>query len=175
MLRHLADQTPAMKGLLSDLHGHTISSLLGLEEFELNYIDKGSLCAWTVAHQKKELEHNYKVYYDCILAHHFPNVGRRKGIPGFSGHHHKLQVWPLENPLYGPGLWWQLGAMHVRSASYADSQPWTNGFALVHVDTLTKRTSFEYFDISDHCYAGGKPYLRQEAENVVPTVPGLKL
>lgn len=175
ILRHLADATPAMKGLLADLHGFDIPKLLGLTEYEVNYIGKGSLVAWSQADMNKELEHNYKVYYGSVLAHHFPNLGRRKGLPGFSGHHHKLKVWPLENPLHGPGLWYQLGAMHVRSASYADGQPWTNGFALVHVDTLTKRSTFEYFDISDHCYAGGKLYLRQEEENVVPTVPGLKL
>ncbi len=175
LLRHLGDATPAMKGLLSDLHGFNIPKLLGLTEFEINYIGKGSLAAWTKHDMQKELENNYKVYYDCILAHHFPAIGRRKGMPGFSGHHHKLQVWPLQTPLYGPGLWYQLGAMHVRSASYADAQPWTNGFALVHVDTLSKRSTFEYFDISDHCYAGGKLYLRQEHENAVPIVPGLQL
>lgn len=175
LLRHLGDQTTAMKGLLADLHGFDIPKLLGLNEFEINYIGRGSLCAWTKRDIEKELEHNFKVYYDSVLAHHFPKIGMKKGLPGFSGHHHKLQVWPLQNPLHGPGLWYQLGSMCVRAASYADGTPWTNGFALCHVDTQTKRSTFEYFDVSDHCYAGGKLYLRQENENVVPIVPGLKL
>jgi hypothetical protein len=122
---------------------------------------------------KKELEHNYKVYFDCVLAHHYPNLGRAKGMPGFSGHHHKLQVWPLDNPIHGPGSWYQLGAMHVRDASYTDAEKWSNGFALVHVDTHTKRSVFEYIDIGDVAYVGGKMYTRTPEECVVPNVPGL--
>lgn len=173
LLRHLGDQTPAMKAVLSDLHGFDIPKLLGLDRFQINYIGKGSLAAWTARDMKNELAHNYKVYFDAVLAHHYPNLGRAKGMPGFSGHHHKLQVWPLDNPLYGPGSWYQLGAMHVRDASYTDGEKWSNGFALVHVDTQTKRSVFEYIDVADVAFAGGKMYARTPEECVVPNVPGL--
>lgn len=45
MLRQLADATPALRAVLSDLHGFTVGKLLGLEEFEINYIAKADLAA----------------------------------------------------------------------------------------------------------------------------------
>jgi len=170
LLRHLGDATPSMKDLLAELHGFDIPKLLGLDTYQLNYIGRGSLAAWTKRDMEKEIERNYKVYFDCVLAHHFPKIGQKKGLPGFSGHHHKLQVWPLESPLYGPSPWYQMGAMHVRDASYTDGERWSNGFLLVHVDTKTKRSAFEYIDIGDHAYAGGKFYERLPSERVIKTV-----
>jgi len=46
-MRHLADQTPALRAVLSDLHGMTVSKLLGLDEFGINYVAKADLGAYT--------------------------------------------------------------------------------------------------------------------------------
>lgn len=169
LLRHLADATPAMKAVLSDLHGFDVPTLLGLKDYEVNYIGRGSLAPWTQRDIEKEIEHNYKTYYNAVLAHHFPKIGMKKGMPGFSGHHHKLQVFPMDSPILGPSGWWQMGAMHVRDASYTDGEPWTNGFLLVHVDTKTRRSTFEYIDIGDTAWAGGKLYQRSKEERVLKT------
>jgi hypothetical protein len=167
LLRHLGDATPAMKAVLADLHGFDIPKLLGLDEFQINYIGRSSLAAWTQRDMDREIQRNYKVYFDSVLCHHFPKLGRKKGLPGFGGHEHKLEVTPLENPLYGPGSWYQMGAMHVRDASYTDGERWSNGFMMVHVDTSTHRSTMEYFDIGDQVWAGGKCYERSKKERVL--------
>ena len=43
LLGHLADATPALQAVLSDLHGFTVPKLLGLDEYEVNYISKADL------------------------------------------------------------------------------------------------------------------------------------
>ena len=167
LLRHLGDATPAMKAILEELHGFDIPKLLGLDEFQINYIGKSSLAAWTQRDIEREVQRNYKLYFDCVLAHHFTNLGVRKGIPGFSGHSHAYKVIPLENPINGPGSWVQMGAMHVRDASYTDGERWSNGFMLVHADTQTKRSVMEYIDIGDFAWAGGVCYERRRDEYVL--------
>lgn len=81
LLRLLQDATPALMDVLSSLHGMTIKQLLGLDQFEINYIAKADLAA----RSRKDIEHeigkNYKVYYGCLLAHHFP-LARKWGYAG---------------------------------------------------------------------------------------------
>jgi len=177
LLRHLADANPAMPALLADLHGWTIPKLLGIDEYQVNYIANGDLSArtWTERDHQKEYARNWKVYYGCLLAHHFP-AGQKKNMPGFNGHHHVHQVFPHESPLFGQYEWHQLGGMHVRQASYTDGERWSNGFALVHVDTEAntdirerpQEVRFEYVDIGDFAVSAGKFYERHEEEYVVP-------
>lgn len=170
LLRHLADATPAMRAVLSDLHGFTITKLLGLDEFEVNYYGRGDLAArtWTQKDHREELSKNWYTIHNCFLIHHFPE-GMKKNMPGCHGHHHKHQVWPFESPLFGSYEWHQLGAMHIRAASYTDGQKWSNGFALVHFDTNNRLTNVEYVTITDFCYVGGKPYERTKDEEILKT------
>lgn len=163
MLRQLADATPALRAVLADLHGMTIGSLLGLDRFEINYVAQADLASWTKREQEKELARNYKVYWDSVLIHHFPHA-RNMGLPGANGHHHRHQVWPEFNPVYGAYEWHQLGAGHKRSASYCEGEKWHNGFAIVNVDTQTRAVNFDYIPITDFAVSGGKWYVREEAE-----------
>jgi len=163
LMRHMADATPALKAVLSDLHGFTVPKLLGLDEFEMNYIAMADMAAFTKAEQNREIQRNYKVYYDTMLAHHFPH-GRNMGLPGVNGHHHKHQVWPMFSPIYGGYEWHQLGAGHMRRASYCDGERWHNGFALGNVDTHTKASNFDYVSVTDFAVSGGKWYYRDESE-----------
>jgi hypothetical protein len=167
LLRHLADATPAMKAILADLHGFDVPKLLGLDEFQMNYVGRSSLAAWTQRDIEREVQRNWKLYWDSVLCHHDPKAGAKKGIPGFGGHQHKFAVTPLENPLHGPGGFYQMGGMHVRDASYTDGERWSNGFLLVHVDTFTKRSVFEYIDIGDFAWVGGVCYQRQKGEFIL--------
>ncbi|SAK98487.1 hypothetical protein AWB80_07533 [Caballeronia pedi] len=166
LIRHLGEATPALKVVLSDLHGFTVPKLLGLDAYEVNYIARMDLTAFTERDIKKELAKNYHVMYDCLMAHHFPE-GRRMGIPGFNGHHHSHIVWHDYSPMFGPFEWHQLGAGHIRAASYCAGERWGNGFLLAHVDTKSKRTQMEYVDTShEHVMIGGRFYQRNAQEKV---------
>ena len=164
LLRQLADATPALRAVLSDLHGFTVGKLLGLEEFEINYIAKADLTAWTKRDHDKELANNYKIYFDSVLCHHFPHA-RNMGLPGVNGHHHRHVVWSHFSPVYGPYEWHQLGCGHKRSASYCEGENWHMGFVLVNVDSKTRATAFDYVAVTDFAVSGGKWYHREPHEH----------
>lgn len=162
----LAAQTPAVKTVLSDLHGMTIASFLGLDKYKVNYVANGDLAAvdFTKSDVKKELERNYHILYNCFLGCHY-STGQRKGLPGAHGHHHKHLVWTHDSPVYGAYEWHQLGGMHYRFATYADGEKWNNGFALVHIDVKTKAVGFEYIVVGPtQCMAAGVFYERRKDE-----------
>lgn len=141
----------------------TVSKLLGLDQYEINYVARGDLAAYTQRDHTKELEKNYRIYWDCFLAHHFPHA-RNMGLPGVNGHHHKHQVWPMFNPIYGAYEWHQLGAGHQRSAEYCEGEKWHTGFAIVHVDTATRAVNIEYIPVTDMAIVGGRWYHRTKEE-----------
>jgi len=163
MLRHMADQSPAMRAVLADLHGWTVSKLLGLEAFEINYIAKADLAAFTKRDFERELAQNYKVYFDTFVCHHFPHARNWK-MPGVNGHHHRHIVWPEFNPQFGAFEWHQLGCGHKRSASYCEGENWHMGFDIVHIDTQTRATVHDYVTVADFAMAGGKFYARAPHE-----------
>lgn len=167
LLRHLADQTPALKAVLSALHGFTVSRLLGLDEYQINYIAKSDLAAYSKADLNKELGKNYKIYWDCFVAHHFPHA-KNMGIPGINGHHHKHEVWSMFNPIYGAYEWHQMGSGHKRSASYCEGERWHNGFAIVNIDSQKRGVNFDYIPVSDFAISGGKWYHREVSEICTP-------
>lgn len=158
LLRHLSEATPAMKAILSDLHGMTVPKLLGLDKYQVNYVAPADLATLTASDQKAELRRNYTILYDFLIAHHFPE-GNNFGMPGWNGHHHSHVVQTHFSPVYGAYEWHQLGSGHKREASYCNGEKWGNGFLLVHVDTLNKRAQMEYIDTT-HNFAmiGGKFY-----------------
>lgn len=161
LLRHLGEATPALKAVLSDLHGFTVPKLLGLEEYEINYVAPADLAVFTHADAKAQIRRNYKVYFDFIVAHHFPE-GRNFAMPGWNGHHHSHIVTPSFNPTYGAFEWHQLGSGHKREASYCNGEKWGNGFLLAHADTEAKRVQMEYIDTTaDHTVIGGQWYTRR--------------
>lgn len=162
LLRHLSEATPAMKALLSDLHGFTVPKLLGLEQFEVNYVAPADLATFNKMDAKAELRRNYLVMHDFLVAHHFPDGGNF-GLPGWNGHHHSHHSFTRFNPMLGTYEWHQLGSGHKREASYCNGEKWSNGFLLVHVDTQMKRAQFEYIDTThNHVVIGGKWYERND-------------
>lgn len=166
LLRHLAEATPALRAVLSDLHGFTVSKLLGLEEFEINYVSRSDLTAFTQTDIRKEVSKNWKMFLDAVLGSHYPK-DRDKGIPGWNGHHHKHLVWHSYSPIFGPYEWHQLGSGHARAADWCDADYWSNGFLIVHVDTHRQSSVFEYVDVShNHALIGGRFYQREVSEFV---------
>ncbi len=163
LAREGADFTNAI-ALLEDVHGKDLRWLLGLDKYEINYISKAKAATFTKGEMKKELQKNWKVYYDTCIAHHFP-IGQRMGMPGWHGHHHKHIQWPHYSPVYGAYEWHQLGAGHIRYASYTHADDmWQNGFMIAYVLPATKRVNFEYIQVSDFAVAGGKFYYRNKDE-----------
>lgn len=159
LLKHMADATPALRSLLSDLHGMSVSKLLGLEEYGVNFICKGDLAAYTNTNIKQQVARNYKIYDDLLLCHHFPE-GRRLGYPGVNGHNHKVAVYSEHNNTFGSYQWVQSGCGHVRDASYTDGERWNQGFTIGHMDTQARQVNFEYVSVTDFAVAGGKYYHR---------------
>ncbi len=167
LVKHLADSSPGTRAILADLHGWGIAELLGLDQFEINYISEADLGTWTKRDEKAELSKNHKIYYDSFLVHHEP-MGKNMGIPGWSGHHHRHAMWSFYSTTYGPYEWHQIGSGHRRSASYAEGLFWHNGFVISNVDTQRKTTNFDYIPVTDHAISGGKWYYREEEEVIMP-------
>lgn len=166
LLRHLAEQSPAMRAVLADLHGWTVPKLLGLDEFEVNYLARADLATFNQSDITKELQRNYLIVDEAFIVHHFPE-GRNLGYPGCNGHHHKHEVWAGYSPHFSSFAWHQLGCGHKRVAAYTAGEKWSNGFLLAHVDTHKKHTAFEYFDLTfDHAVIGGRWYERAEIEKL---------
>ena len=163
ILKLFAEATPAVRAVLSDLHGMTLQSLLGLDRYEVNYVSKSNLSAWTKSDLRKELSNNYRIYYETVLCHHLPQ-GETMGLPGCHGHHHRHTVNSHFSPVFGHYEWHQLGCGHKRSASYCEGERWGMGFALINVDTKTKATTFDYVPVSDFAVSGGQWYYRQDNE-----------
>ena len=146
------------------VHGKDLRYMLGLDDFEVNYISKANAKAFTKGNIKSELSKSWKVYYGSVLAHHFP-IGKTFGMPGWHGHHHKHIVYPQFSPVFGPYEWHQIGAGHVRSASYTNADDrWQNGFMIAYVNPETKSSIFEYIQVTDMAVVGGKFYYRNKDE-----------
>ena len=145
------------------LHGFTLSKLLGLDEFQINYIAKCDLATYNLTDQAKEIKKNYKVYFDSMIAHHYP-AGASLGMPGINGHHHKVEIRSLYNETFGAYQWVQAPAMHRADASYTMGEKWSTGFVIAHVDTLNRQTIFEPVSVRDFACVGGR-YLYRGQKN----------
>tara|TARA_Y100001001_G_scaffold163884_1_gene194231 strand:+ start:10056 stop:11117 length:1062 start_codon:yes stop_codon:yes gene_type:complete len=163
LLRHLGEATPALKSVLSDLHGFTIGKLLGLDEFEIRYIARSDLAATNKSDISQEVGKNYEVYFDSLMIDHFPS-GKDRGLSGYNGHHHKFKAETFYSHLRGPQTWIQLGAGHKREAEYCDGEKWTMGFSINHIDTQRNNVVMNYVPILDFAEVGGMFYFREKDE-----------
>jgi len=172
-IRHIIENSPHLAEVL-DINGYNIKKILGLDEFEVNYYANADLATFTNSDINNELRNNYYMFKDFLMFYHYPKGKNQFQMPGISGHHHKLQVWPMFNATYGTFKWMQIGGGAKRKAEYTDSAAaWQNGFALIHVDLDNKKnTVFEYIDCTyDMCRINGNTYFRNVNEKaVVPII-----
>lgn len=165
LLRHLADATPALKAVLSDLLGLTVAKILGLDKYEVNYIAKGDLAAFNKADQKREVEKSYVMYDNTVLIHHHPHA-KSWGMPGWNGHHHSWKVWHQKSAIFGPYQWMQLGCGHRARADYAEGEFWSLGFNICHYNKESKSVLHEYVNVTDMACVGGIYFHRNEEEMI---------
>lgn len=161
ILKHLADRTPAMKVLLADVMGLSLSDVFGLDEFEINLVAKLDLAAFSEPDIKDELRENYRVYYSCFVVSHFKDIGF--GVSGTSGHTHKPEQDTFVNLPMGRCTWTTTGCIALTQAEYVEGRDkWTNSFMLAHIDTETKSVTPEHFIIpGNHVTVHGKRYERK--------------
>lgn len=159
LCRFMAEAAPAMRALLSDLHGWDIARLLGLHEYGVNYVAKGNLKSFTKSDAKKEVARNYRIYFDTVMANHYPDA-RSMGMPGWNGHHHSHHSYQMFNPKFGAYEWHQFGCGHHRDADYCAGEKWGMGFGLIHIDTHKHMTNFDYIPVTDMAIVGGQWYHR---------------
>lgn len=169
ILRHLSECSPGLRTLLSDLHGMDVRKLLKLDELEVNYVAQGDLFAFTDAQVRKEVTKNFKTYWGSVVAHHFPH-GRKMGMPGFNGHHHKHLVWSEYNLQYGSYEWHQMGSGHFRDAPYCNGAVWNNGFLIIHVDTLYKYVNFDYVYVGPTMATAAGNFYYRDAGEIFPAL-----
>lgn len=165
LLRHLADATPALQAVLSDLMGLTVAKLLGLDKYEINYIAKADLSAFNLRDQAKEIKKSYIIYDKSLLVHHHP-YAKDWGLPGWNGHHHHWKVINMKNALKGSYQWLQLGCGHRLNASFCDGEFWNMGFNIAHINTESGSVNHEYVGVTDIACVGGIYFIRSEEERV---------
>lgn len=144
LLRHLAEKTPYLKVVLSDLMGLTLAQLLGLPEFKINLVSKWDLSAWNPRDVNGEVARNYAIYYDCFVVAHEKDP--KLGLSGTSGHTHHphFDTWTDHS---GDKWWVTTGALCNREASYTPLKTSAQqSFLLVTINPETREC------IPEHIY-----------------------
>jgi predicted MPP superfamily phosphohydrolase len=160
LLRHLSDATPALRAVLNDLHGFTVSTLLGLDKYQINYVAKGDLSVYNLTDIHKQISKNYKVYFDSFIVSHDTSA-KNLGYPGVNGHHHKTVIDSMYNEHFGAYNWIQSGCGHKLDAEYCHPR-WQQGFIIATCDTETRRTVFDTATFSENfAVVGGAYYERK--------------
>lgn len=164
LLKHLADRTPHMKVLLSDVMGLTLEDVFGVREYEIELHCRWDLAAFMKGDVKSQVKENYVVFYDCFVAAHIANFGF--GLSGTSGHTHRPDLEVGRNLAAGRISWTVTGSMCRTGAEYVSGfDKAMKGFALFHVDTRTNSVIPENILVpGDLAVVAGKYYERQPGE-----------
>jgi len=162
LLKVLANKTPAMKVLLSDVMGLTLADCFGLDEFGINLICKLDLAAFSNPDIQDEVKENFNVYYKSFVASHFKNLNF--GISGTSGHTHRPETVTFANIPMGKLTWTTTGSMAQTRMEYTEGMDNAlNSFLIAHVDTVSCSMSPEHLIIpKDHVVVHGKRYSRNK-------------
>jgi hypothetical protein len=148
LLKNIAEETPFVQILLHEFNGFTISKLLRLDEYEINYVAKGDLSVYKESDIKREVSKNFITLFDTVVIGHFPEI-KHYGMPSYNGHHHTYIAQPNYNITYGAYYNIQLGCMSKLDASYCNPSKWTQGFCIINIDTHNKRVANDYIDLSN--------------------------
>ena len=161
LLRHLADKTPYMKVLL-ELMGHTMSSLMGLDEFQINLVSRMDLAAHKPMELRHEMAKNYKTYYSLLTIDHGDTKNNGFKLCRVYGHTHKPSLSTNVHEVYGDIWSMCLGSIAKIDLEYVDGlNRYHNGFGIVHIDTERNTCVAEPVIFSNNmAIVGGKIYTR---------------
>lgn len=139
LIKHIADRTPNLRVLLSDVMDIGFAEIFGLDEFQINWVSKIDFKAFTKGDLAKEMKKNFKVYYDSYVISHEPYPGLQ-GLSGTNGHHHQVEMNSTFDILRGPMTWVQTPGMHVLDAEYIGGVVrWNLGFLISYIHTELKQ------------------------------------
>ena len=160
ILRHMADRTPYLAPVL-DLMGISLSSVFGLEKFEINLVSRGDFSAHQPKESRDEIKKNYAKYFDCLIVNHEPGD---YGMCSVAGHTHKPRFESKVNELSGSYFNLTLGSICKIDLDYVQGlNKYVNGFALLHVDPVLKEIVPEQIIFTqNYATVGGKFYTRKE-------------
>lgn len=166
-------QAAAIASMLSDLHGWDVRRLFKLDEYEVNYIARGDLCAFTDSQLRAAVQTSERIYWGFVLArHHPPSKKNAVTLPGFNGHHHTHSVSSHYNHRLGSFEWHQTGGLHKRQASYTQfhesDMRWNCGFLLADADVQNERVNFTYATVGDTFTRFGGRHYRRETDEFYP-------
>lgn len=161
LLRHIADRSPNLMVLLSDVMDISFSEIFGLDEFQINWISKLDFKAYSKTDINKELKQNYKIYFDCFVVSHEPDSGL-KGMDGTNGHHHQVTMQSNFDVNRGPVVWVQTPGMHQRHAVYIGGAcRWNLGFSFAFINTELKQVIQQPVSVKDQwAFVNGVFYKR---------------
>lgn len=171
LLKLLADATPNVKILLSDVLDLKFKDIFGLDEFEINWVSKFDLGAFSKKDISNEAKKNYQIYFNSFVFTHLPDK-RLKAMSGSHGHHHLGQVndFVFVDPITQMShvhSWSQTPAMHTTDASYLDNLcGWSTGFLEVIINVKTRRV-FQKIHATDPNWTvvDGRYYERDREED----------
>jgi hypothetical protein len=167
ILNMLADRTPHMRVLLADVMGIEFKDIFGLDEFQINWVSKVDLGAFTKKDQQREMKNNYQIYYGCYAVAHIPDQSLMKVYSGTNGHHHKAQLTSEVNvDKGGPITWVQTPSIHYRDAEYMGGvSKWNMGFLEVTINVEKQQaTQFVHLIHDEWCEIHGVVYEREDIE-----------
>lgn len=161
LLRHIADRSPNLRVLLSDVMDIGFAEIFGLDEFQINWISKIDFKAYTKADINKELKKNFKIYFDCYVVSHEPDQGL-KGLSGTNGHHHTVAMQSNFDLMRGPVTWVQTPGMHQIHAEYiGGAVKWNLGFLFAYINTDLKQVvQYPVSTHEDWAFINGVYYKR---------------
>lgn len=140
LIKHLADATPNLRILLSDVVGLTFEKIFGIEEFQINWVSKFNLAAFTKADINDILKKNHQIYFGCYAVTHEPDEVLKRNYSGTNGHHHSASYESGFSAVMGVTSWVQTPAAHVRDAEYLYKvSKWNTGFLEVTINTELKQ------------------------------------
>lgn len=160
ILKYLANKTPNMKVLLSDVLGLTMADLFGLPKYKINLVSRFDFAAHTPAEIREEIKNNFVVYYDCLVVDH--HGVDNFGMSGCSGHTHRTHMKSGANLCRGPLHWVTMGTMAKIDFAYQERLNKSHqSFCLWHIDLKTKQCQPEHCVFTDESIVvGGKYYIR---------------
>lgn len=164
IVKLIADKTPYIRVLLSDVVGLSMAKIFDLDKYQINLVCRTDLNAFSPAATRDKIKNNFAVFYDTIVVDHHDDQGF--GMSGCSGHVHRCHMNSTVNLVRGPIHWVTMGAMAKIDFSYAERLSKSHqSFVVWYVDTDKRQANPEHVIFSDnHTVSVGKWYERLDIE-----------